>query len=85
MVQPRAAPRRGDILIIASFATYTEIELAKHAPQLIYVDTQNRIVRIAGQDPDPGCRLSSNTQPAPKSRDTWSRLFRGALADGSAN
>jgi len=42
----RAAP--GDILIIASFATYTEIELAKYAPQLIYVDTQNRIVRIAG-------------------------------------
>ncbi|MEF8713864.1 MAG: aspartate 1-decarboxylase [Accumulibacter sp.] len=45
----RAAP--GDILIIASFATYTEIELAKHAPQLIYVDTQNRIVRIAGEIP----------------------------------
>jgi len=34
----RAAP--GDILIIASFATYTEIELAKYAPQLIYVDTR---------------------------------------------
>lgn len=45
----RAAP--GDILIIASFATYTEIELAKYAPQLIYVDTQNRIVRIAGEIP----------------------------------
>jgi aspartate 1-decarboxylase len=45
----RAAP--GDILIIASFATYTEIELAKYAPQLIYVDTQNRIVRIAGKIP----------------------------------
>lgn len=45
----RAAP--GDILIIASFATYTEIELAKYAPQLIYVDTQNRIVRIAGAIP----------------------------------
>ncbi|KFB69778.1 aspartate 1-decarboxylase [Candidatus Accumulibacter vicinus] len=45
----RAAP--GDILIIASFAMYTEIELAKYAPQLIYVDTQNRIVRIAGAIP----------------------------------
>jgi aspartate 1-decarboxylase len=45
----RAAP--GDILIIASFAVYNEVELAKYAPLLIYVDTQNRIVRIAGQIP----------------------------------
>ena len=45
----RAAP--GDLLIIASFASYTELELAKYAPQLIYVDTQNRIVRVAGQIP----------------------------------
>jgi aspartate 1-decarboxylase len=39
----RAAP--GDILIIATFAVYNEIELAKHAPDLIYVDAQNRINR----------------------------------------
>ncbi|MBE2258085.1 MAG: aspartate 1-decarboxylase [Rhodobacteraceae bacterium] len=45
----RAAP--GDILIIASFAVYNEVELAKYAPQLIYVDSQNRIVRIAGMIP----------------------------------
>jgi len=45
----RAAP--GDILIIASFASYTEVELAKYSPQLIYVDTQNRIVRIGGHIP----------------------------------
>ncbi|MBL8394471.1 MAG: aspartate 1-decarboxylase [Candidatus Accumulibacter sp.] len=45
----RAAP--GDILIIASFAVYNEVELVKHAPLLIYVDTQNRIVRMAGQIP----------------------------------
>jgi aspartate 1-decarboxylase len=45
----RAAP--GDILIIASFAVYHEVELAKYAPHLIYVDTQNRIVRRAGQIP----------------------------------
>ena len=45
----RAAP--GDILIIASFAEYSEIELAKYAPRLIYVDTQNRIVRTAGTIP----------------------------------
>ncbi|MBL8392981.1 MAG: aspartate 1-decarboxylase, partial [Candidatus Accumulibacter sp.] len=45
----RAAP--GDLLIIASFAVYNEVELAKYAPLLIYVDTQNRIVRMAGQIP----------------------------------
>jgi aspartate 1-decarboxylase len=45
----RAAP--GDILIIASFAVYSEVELGRYAPQLIYVDTQNRIVRIAGAIP----------------------------------
>ncbi len=45
----RAAP--GDLLIIASFASYNEGEVAKHSPQLIYVDTQNRIVRIAGGIP----------------------------------
>ncbi len=39
----RAAP--GDILIIATFASYSEVELAKHEPSLIYVDSQNRIVR----------------------------------------
>ena len=39
----RAAP--GDILIIATFATYNEIELAKYEPELIYVDSQNRIIR----------------------------------------
>ena len=39
----RAAP--GDILIIATFAAYNELELAKHEPELIYVDSQNRITR----------------------------------------
>ena len=39
----RASP--GDILIIASFAVYNEVELAKYAPALIYVDVKNRIVR----------------------------------------
>lgn len=37
----KAAP--GDILIIASYANYTEAELAQFAPQLVYVDTQNHI------------------------------------------
>jgi len=40
----RAAP--GDILIIASFAGYSEAELATHSPALVYVDAQNRIVRV---------------------------------------
>ena len=39
----RAAP--GDILIIATFAAYYEVGLAKYAPELVYVDSQNRITR----------------------------------------
>lgn len=38
----RAAP--GDILIIASFSIYNELEAQRHEPSLIYVDSQNRIV-----------------------------------------
>ncbi len=33
----------GDILIIATYAIYHESELENFAPQLIYVDDQNRI------------------------------------------
>jgi aspartate 1-decarboxylase len=32
-----------DILIIASYANYNEIELQKFSPQLVYVDNNNRI------------------------------------------
>lgn len=32
-----------DIIIIASYAAYSEEELAKYSPQLVYVDHQNRI------------------------------------------
>jgi aspartate 1-decarboxylase len=32
-----------DILIIASYADYNEIELQKFSPQLVYVDNNNRI------------------------------------------
>lgn len=32
-------------IAIATFAVYNEIELAKHEPDLIYVDSQNRITR----------------------------------------
>jgi aspartate 1-decarboxylase len=45
----KAAP--GDLLIIATFAVYNEIELAKHEPSLIYVDTQNRITRTGHKIP----------------------------------
>jgi len=34
----------GDILIIATYAMYNEIELQKFHPQLVYVDEQNRII-----------------------------------------
>ena len=43
----------GDILIIATYAMYTELELQKYHPQLVYVDERNRIIaqrdRIAVQ------------------------------------
>lgn len=34
----------GDILIIASYANYSEAELSNFYPQLIYVDEKNRIL-----------------------------------------
>ncbi|MFY9328894.1 MAG: aspartate 1-decarboxylase [Georgfuchsia sp.] len=37
-----AAP--GDLLIIATFANYNEIELQKFEPDLVYVDARNRIM-----------------------------------------
>jgi aspartate 1-decarboxylase len=33
----------GDIIIIASYAVYHEIEIEKYKPQLVYVDDNNRI------------------------------------------
>lgn len=38
----KAAP--GDLLIIATYAAYDEEELAKFEPDLIYVDSRNRIM-----------------------------------------
>jgi aspartate 1-decarboxylase len=37
----KAAP--GDILIIASYAVYNEVELQRFHPDLVYVDERNRI------------------------------------------
>ncbi|MFZ5522696.1 MAG: aspartate 1-decarboxylase [Pseudomonadota bacterium] len=38
----KAAP--GDMLIIASYAMYSELELQRYHPQLVYVDEHNRII-----------------------------------------
>lgn len=34
----------GDLVIIATYAVYNEIELARYEPDLVYVDAANRIV-----------------------------------------
>lgn len=41
----------GDLLIIATYAAYSEIELAKHEPDLIYVDARNRITHRSQRIP----------------------------------
>ncbi len=41
----------GDVLIIASYATYTEVELNAYQPRLVYVDGHNRIARIGSEIP----------------------------------
>jgi aspartate 1-decarboxylase len=33
----------GDLLIIAAYANYTELELEKFEPKLVYVDARNRV------------------------------------------
>jgi aspartate 1-decarboxylase len=43
--------RRGDLLIIASYATYTESEIAKYHPDLVYVDANNAIKDKRGAIP----------------------------------
>lgn len=39
----------GDLLIIATYAGYSEAELQQFAPQLVYVDELNRIVASRSQ------------------------------------
>lgn len=41
----------GDILIIASYAAYSELELQKYRPKLVYVDERNRILAQRDQIP----------------------------------
>ncbi|HSM99119.1 MAG TPA: aspartate 1-decarboxylase [Gallionella sp.] len=45
----KASP--GDMLIIASYAMYSELELQKYRPQLVYVDEHNRIIAQRDQIP----------------------------------
>jgi aspartate 1-decarboxylase len=39
----------GDILIVATYASFNEIELASFEPKLVYVDDKNRIKRIGAE------------------------------------
>lgn len=41
----------GDLLIIAAYASYNELELQRYEPKLVYVDGRNRIVRQRAQIP----------------------------------
>ena len=41
----------GDILIIATYASYTELELHKFHPKLVYVDEHNNIIAQRDQIP----------------------------------
>ena len=41
----------GDLLIIATFAMYNESELQKFAPDLVYVDSRNRITNQSNKIP----------------------------------
>ena len=41
----------GDLLIIASYAVYNEIELERFEPDLVYVDSRNRIKHQDNQIP----------------------------------
>lgn len=41
----------GDLLIIAAYAVYNELELQKYHPELVYVGERNRIVSKRGYIP----------------------------------
>jgi len=45
----KASP--GDILIIAAYAAYSELELQKYQPSLVYVDDRNRVRDRRGSIP----------------------------------
>ncbi len=41
----------GDLLIIATYSAFSDIELAAYEPKLVYVDDKNRIKRIGSEIP----------------------------------
>ncbi|SFZ75778.1 aspartate 1-decarboxylase [Chitinimonas taiwanensis] len=41
----------GDILIIASFGIYADAEIGQHAPNLVFVDGQNRVAELSSLTP----------------------------------
>ena len=41
----------GDLVIIATYAMYNELELQKFHPQLVYVDADNWIIRMGHEIP----------------------------------
>lgn len=41
----------GDIVIICAYASYSEVEAAKHKPQLVRVDSKNRPIELHHQFP----------------------------------
>jgi aspartate 1-decarboxylase len=41
----------GDLLIIAAYAAYSELELARYYPRLVYVDGRNRITHTRDSIP----------------------------------
>ncbi len=43
----RASP--GDVIIIAAYAIYNELELQRYQPQLVYVDKKNQIIETRQQ------------------------------------
>ncbi len=44
---------KGDLVIVASYADYTDAELREYEPRLIYVDNNNRILDTANDITDP--------------------------------
>ena len=40
---------RGDLVIIANYAYFTESELSQHEPQVVFVNEKNKIKRLAHQ------------------------------------
>jgi aspartate 1-decarboxylase len=56
----------GDLLIIAAYSSYSELELQTYSPRLIYVDAKNRIIDQRSQIPTQ--MLNADVRPLHASR-----------------